>query len=89
MANSASPPPSDSKLPTGEFFSGGMMPAAAVNTASMIIFDLRSLKLSYADAQDIEKALRDTLTQELTNRNLIQNRTATDLSGTIFGAAID
>lgn len=88
MSKFALSPPSD-KPPLAGLFRGGMMPAAPTNVAGLIIFDLRSLNLPQSEGKAIEQVLRDTLVQELQNRGVLQNRSAIDLSGSVFGIAID
>lgn len=66
------------------------MPATGGTSAGLIVFDLRSLKLSISDGQAIELALRNALFQELTNRGVaLTNRSAIDLSNAVFGIAIE
>ena len=65
------------------------MPAAPSNSAHLIIFDLRSLKISAADGQAIEQELRKHLYNELSKRGLTQNRSAVDMGNAVFGIAID
>ncbi len=89
MSDFVSQPPSQKAPPVGAFFRGGMMPATGSNVTTLIVFDLRSLRLPIAEGQAIEKELRATLTQELAKRNLTTNRTATDLTGAVFGIAVD
>jgi hypothetical protein len=89
MSEFASQPPSQKAAPVGTFFRGGMMPAAPSKNVGLIVFDLRSLNLPVAEGQAIEKELREHLFKELDKRGLTKNRSAIDLSNTVFGIAIE
>ncbi len=89
MSKFASQPPSEKSPPVGQFFRGGMMPATPSNNTGLILFDLRSLKLPVSEGKAIEQELRDFLFQVLTKRGVLRNRSAVDLSTSIFGIAID
>lgn len=90
MSEFASQPPSKRAQPLGTMFRGGMMPATGGSTAALIVFDLRNLRIPISEGQAIERALREVLFQELTNRGVsLENRSATDLSTAVFGIAID
>ena len=90
MADFASQPPSKRAAPLGTLFRGGMMPATGGSSAGLIVFDLRGLKLPITEGKAIEQVLREVLFKELTNRGVkLDNRSAIDLSNTIFGIAID
>jgi hypothetical protein len=89
MPDFASQPPSQKAKPLGKFFRGGMMPAAPRDLAALIIIDLRSLNLPASEGKAIELAIRDYVFQEIDKRCPLKNRSAIDLSTSVFGIAID
>jgi hypothetical protein len=89
MANFASQPPSQKVVPLGKLFRGGMMPATGQDVAALIVFDIRSLKLPAAEGKAIELAVRDFILKEIEKRVPLTNRSAIDLSTSVFGIAID
>jgi hypothetical protein len=57
--------------------------------AGLIVFDIRSLNLPISEGKAIEQALRNYLFEELSKRGALKNRSAVDLSSSIFGIAIE
>ncbi|WP_052161452.1 hypothetical protein [Hoeflea sp. BAL378] len=90
MSHFSSKPPSEAKpAPTG-FFRGGLMPAAPLDHASLIVFDIRSLKLSVAEGREIEGELREALFKMLASRKKGRaDLSAADIGGTVLGIAIE
>jgi hypothetical protein len=67
-----------------------MMPAAPMNYASLIVFDIRALKLSVDEGRKLEGELRETLFKMLEGRTKgLSERSAADLGGTVLGIAIE
>ncbi|OCW55854.1 hypothetical protein [Hoeflea olei] len=90
MPTFSSKPPSEAKPAPSGFFRGGMMPAAPMDYASLIVFDIRALKLSVAEGRELERELRETLFKMLDGRTkTFADRSAADLGGTVLGIAID
>ncbi|WP_299864635.1 hypothetical protein [uncultured Hoeflea sp.] len=90
MSNFASKPPSRDKGGPSGFFQGGMMPAAPMDYASLIVFDIRALKLSVDEGRKLEGELREVLFKMLDGRAKgLSERSAADLGGTVLGIAIE
>ncbi|WP_394689938.1 hypothetical protein [Hoeflea sp.] len=90
MANFSSKPPSAAKPAPKGFFQGGLMPAAPMDRASLIVFDIRALKLSVDEGRKLEGELREALFKMLEGRSKgFSDRSAADLGGTVLGIAIE
>ena len=89
MNEFASQPPSKKREPLGKFFRGGMQPAAPQDVAALIVIDIRSLKLKNEEGAELERALRDFIIGQLEKRRNLDDRSAIDLSGSVFGIAIE
>jgi hypothetical protein len=86
MSDFTSQPPSKKVPPSGTFFRGGMMPVPEErgNSVGLIVFDLKSLKLSIADGKAIETLLLDTLYKELARRGIkLETKKAANLGNTL------
>jgi hypothetical protein len=89
MSSFSSQPPSARRKPLANFFEGGLMPGAAMDITSLIVIDLRSLKLPLATGREIEKSLREFLFAELQKHGDFSSRSAVDLGESVLGIAID
>lgn len=89
MKEFVSQPPSIKSKPLGKFFQGGLMPAAPQNIAALLVFDIRSLKLRKAEGKKLEAAVREFVFSYLEKTRDFKDRSAVDLSGSVFGIAID
>ena len=87
--NASLPPSRKHKAPAG-FFQGGMMPATEQNVTALLVLDLRSLGLTTQQGKQLEKEVREFVFQRLhTMKVNLENRSAIDLSTSVFGIAID
>lgn len=96
MSDFVSRPPSDKSAPLGNFFRGGMMPADARDVTALLVIDLRSLNLSSDVGRQLEAEVRDFIFERLVqredvayNEGELSNRGALDLSGSVFGFAVE
>lgn len=89
MAHFSSQPPSKKVDPVKKFFRGGMMPASPKDVAALIVIDIRSLNLSVKEGKEIEASIRDFVFEQLEKKRALKDRTAIDLSSSVFGIAID
>jgi hypothetical protein len=90
MSKFASKPPSKARPAPSGLFRGGLMPAAPMDYASLIVFDIRALKLSVDEGRKLEGELRETLFKMLEGRTKgLSERSAADLGGTVLGIAIE
>ncbi len=92
MDDFVSQPPNKQLKPLSGFFIGGMMPATNQDLSALIVFDIRSVRLSVAEGKQLETKLREVLFSELAKiRKLhdLENRSAVDLSTSVFGIAIE
>jgi hypothetical protein len=90
MSNFASTPPSKSSPAPAGMFQRGLVPVDPVDIASLIIFDIRALRLSVDEGRELEGELRETLFKMLDGRAKgLSERSAADLGGTVLGIAIE
>jgi hypothetical protein len=89
MSTFASKPPSKTSKHMGNFFRGGLMPGAPVDRAALLIFDIRNLKLSAAQGRQLEAAVREFIFAELRKHTDLSDRSAVDLSKSVFGIVIE
>ncbi len=90
MADFASLPPSHKTPEPDGFFQGGMMPATGQDITALIILDLRNLGLSVKQGKALEGEIRDFVHQRLEKMEVsLKNRSAVDLSKSVFGIAFD
>lgn len=89
MSEFVSRPPSHAPKPLKNFFRGGMMPAAPRDVAALIVIDIRSLNLSSSEGRELEASVREYIFSELGKRTDLKDRTAIDLSNSVFGVAIE
>jgi hypothetical protein len=96
MSDFISRPPSDKSTPMGNFFRGGMMPAEARDITALLVIDVRSLNLSADIGRQLEAEVRDFIFERLVQRDDVRldeaelsNRGALDLSGSVYGFAIE
>jgi hypothetical protein len=90
MSEFISQPPSKKRNSIGKLFRGGMMPATPTDMTALILIDIRSLKLSAQEGKKLEAAIREFLFQELERQKIdLKDRSAIDLSSSVFGVAIE
>ncbi|WP_299864641.1 hypothetical protein [uncultured Hoeflea sp.] len=90
MTDFASTPPSRAKDAPEGMFQRGMVPVDPIGIASLIVFDIRALKLSVDEGRELEGQLRETLFKMLDGRTKgLSERSAADLGGTVLGIAIE
>ena len=91
MSEFVSRPPSEESVGPRGFFQGGMMPAAPRDVAALIIIDIRSLNLSAEAGRELEGRIRDTIFEHLESHPDVDlsNRSALDLSNSVFGIAVE
>ncbi|WP_394689939.1 hypothetical protein [Hoeflea sp.] len=90
MTDFISRPPSQAKPTPRDMFQRGMVPVDPINSASLIVFDIRALKLSVDEGRKIEGELREVLFNMLGDRSKgFADRSAADLGGTVLGITID
>ena len=90
MQDFASLPPSQKREPLEGFFQGGMMPAESQDITALILIDLRSLRLTASQGKELEKKVREYLFQQLRELKVdVSDRSAIDLSTSVFGIAIE
>ena len=89
MSEFASRPPSAQAPPVAKFFRGGMMPAAPKDLAALIIIDIRSLGLSADQGRELEENVREYIFEKLERHADLKERTAIDLSNSVFGIVIE
>lgn len=89
MNEFASQPPSKRPAPLGKLFQGGMMPATSQDVAALIIIDIRSLGLKASEGKAIEKEVREFVFKQINKRVKLKDRSAINLSSSVFGIAIE
>ena len=92
MSDFVSLPPSETSQPPSNLFRGGMMPVdPGRNVAALIVIDIRSLGLTAEQGQEIENEIREVIFDKLEKHPAadVADRSAIDLSGSVFGVAIE
>jgi hypothetical protein len=92
MSEFVSRPPSEKPSEMANFFQGGLMPAAPSDVAALIVLDIRSLNLSAEQGRELESAVREFVFDQLEKRYSgvdLSDRSAIDLSSSVFGIAIE
>jgi len=90
MSEFISPKPNPEIKQLAGFFKGGMMPVEPTSSTGLIVFDVRRLQLTKEQGSELEEKLRAVLfeyaSQTVEN---IDKFGASNLSGSVFGIAID
>lgn len=90
MTDFSSRPPSKARPAPQGLFRGGLMPVEATGAASLIVFDIRALKLGIDEGRELEGQMREALFKMLDGRiKGLSERSAADLGGTVLGIAIE
>jgi hypothetical protein len=91
MSDFVSRPPSEKSPALTNFFRGGMMPAAPRDVTALIVIDIRNLGLSADAGRELESQIRETIFEHLEKHPDadLSDRSALDLSSSVFGIAIE
>jgi hypothetical protein len=89
MSEFVSRPPSAKPAPAGTFFRGGMMPDEPRDLAALIVIDIRSLGLTADQGRELEESIREHIFERIERHTDLKERSAINLSGSVFGIAIE
>lgn len=88
MSDFVSRPPSEKAPPLANLFPGGLQPAVR-DVAALIVVDIRSLNLSADVGRELEASIREFIFEQLESHADLSDRSAIDLSSSVFGIAIE